>query len=60
MRTAVVALGIPHANNTAAGIVTISAGVAAYSPGDQVTGVLTAADDALYRAKASGKNCVTS
>jgi diguanylate cyclase (GGDEF)-like protein len=60
MRNAVMMLGIPHVNNTAAGVVTISAGVASLTPGAQVTGVLTAADDALYRAKAAGKNRVTS
>jgi two-component system chemotaxis response regulator CheY len=60
MRNAVAALAIPHRNNAAADVVTISAGVATVSPGDQVTTVLTAADDALYRAKAAGRNRVTS
>ena len=59
MRRAVAALGIVHANNTAADVVTISVGLAALTSGDQVTTVLTAADDALYRAKAAGKNRVT-
>ncbi|WP_243439932.1 diguanylate cyclase [Fundidesulfovibrio soli] len=38
--------------------VTASFGVAAYHPGDDVASLLRRADDALYRAKASGRNRV--
>ena len=37
---------------------TVSAGVASFSPGDDVDGMLQRADAALYRAKAEGCNCV--
>lgn len=38
--------------------VTVSIGVAEIQPGDDVDTVLRCADDALYRAKAAGRNCV--
>ena len=38
--------------------VTISLGVAAYRPGDTPDSLVRRADDALYRAKAQGRNCV--
>ncbi|WP_337997053.1 diguanylate cyclase [Oleispirillum naphthae] len=45
--------------NFAAGrAATVSAGVAAFSPGDSVDALLQRADAALYRAKAEGRNCV--
>jgi two-component system chemotaxis response regulator CheY len=60
MRVAVAGMQIPHRGNLAGAVVTISAGLAAVAPGDQVTTVLAAADGALYRAKAAGRNRVTS
>jgi two-component system, cell cycle response regulator len=40
--------------------VTVSIGVAEICPGDDVDAVLRRADEALYRAKAAGRNCVMS
>jgi diguanylate cyclase (GGDEF)-like protein/PAS domain S-box-containing protein len=57
-------LRLPHAGNDAAGIVTVSIGVATAMPGDPAYGVdgieclLSAADTALYRAKDAGRNRV--
>ena len=60
MRGAVRALAIEHQDGPA-GFVTISIGVAACQPsrgGDPVTALVGAADNALYRAKRSGRNRV--
>ena len=57
---AVRALGIEHAGNEG-GVVTVSAGVAAILPGeggDSASGLVRAADRALYAAKSAGRNCV--
>ncbi|WP_344762009.1 diguanylate cyclase [Actimicrobium antarcticum] len=63
MRMAIEELAIPH-ERSGIGKVTISAGVAVRSP-DRSSGahsdassLLRVADDALYRAKDSGRNCV--
>jgi diguanylate cyclase (GGDEF)-like protein len=58
-RLALTELHIPHSASTL-GIVSISLGVAAWTPGDEDTpeGLLKAADAALYRAKREGKNQV--
>lgn len=64
MRAAVEALGIPHAGSPPAGVVTVSVGVATAMPMadvDATSGIhalLAAADEALYRAKSGGRNCV--
>lgn len=60
MRSAVAALAIVHADSPVAGHVTVSLGVAAGLPypGAAATGVLQAADQALYEAKLGGRNCV--
>lgn len=58
LRAAVTALRMPH--RTRAGVVTISVGAAVMLPdlaGDPVA-LVQAADRALYRAKADGRNCV--
>jgi diguanylate cyclase (GGDEF)-like protein len=53
------ALGLPHAES-GAGQVTISVGVASVVPDDGNTAeaLIAAADQALYAAKAAGRNCV--
>jgi diguanylate cyclase (GGDEF)-like protein/PAS domain S-box-containing protein len=60
LRATVEQLQIPHADATARGCVTISLGVAKMSPKreDQISELLLAADNALYRAKYLGKNQV--
>ncbi len=60
VRLAVERLGLVHPLNDA-GVVTISLGVAAGSPalwGEDPARLLSAADQALYEAKASGRNCI--
>jgi diguanylate cyclase (GGDEF)-like protein len=46
----------PHPLNPPTGVLTFSAGVAAAQPGETTTQVLRRADQALYRAKSSGRN----
>ena len=59
MRSGLEGLAIPHAAN-AAGVLTISAGLAVLDPGHprSVGEVLKEADEALYRAKRLGRNRV--
>lgn len=59
IRKAIEDLKIPHARSSA-GFVTVSIGVASAVPESQnsAAGVLNAADNALYRAKANGRNRV--
>jgi diguanylate cyclase (GGDEF)-like protein len=54
------ALALPHQTKSPPGVVTISAGVAVLLPSDyEATHLwLKRADDALYRAKQEGRNCV--
>ncbi|MEO7908976.1 MAG: diguanylate cyclase [Roseiflexaceae bacterium] len=60
MRVAVERLGLAHITKTPAGVVTISAGIAALEPstGQTIEAWLRAADSALYHAKAAGRNRV--
>jgi diguanylate cyclase (GGDEF)-like protein len=55
----ITSLAIPHEKNTP-GIVTISIGIASILPSNQHTHeeLLLRADEALYRAKLAGRNCV--
>lgn len=58
---AVSAMGVPHgARLTQPPIVTISGGVSCWTPGapTSVSELLVQADDALFQAKAAGRNCV--
>jgi two-component system chemotaxis response regulator CheY len=58
-RAAVEALAVPHRGNPAHAILTISGGVAELSAGStDASTVLQRADEALYRAKAAGRNTV--
>jgi diguanylate cyclase (GGDEF)-like protein len=47
---------LPHPFSPPAGVLTFSAGVAAAHAGETTTQVLRRADEALYRAKSSGRN----
>ena len=57
LRSSIESLGIAHEDNPA-GMVTVSAGIATVLPGVGMDGtvLLRAADEALYRAKNSGRN----
>jgi diguanylate cyclase (GGDEF)-like protein len=55
----VASLGLPHEQNPPWGVVTVSAGVSTMEPdGSPWPDVVAAADSALYRSKASGRNTV--
>ncbi|MBX9832019.1 MAG: diguanylate cyclase, partial [Burkholderiaceae bacterium] len=56
IRLAVAAIEIPHATGTLH--LTVSAGLALHLPGDTVEHTLERADQALYTAKALGRNRV--
>ncbi len=61
MRAAVDAMAIPHADSSAAAVVTVSIGVAAHEPGRvkrDLRHLQECADQALYRAKHQGRNQV--
>lgn len=59
LRQAVEDLGIPHADGTPRGVVTISAGVAMSAEAGDADALLSAADTALYAAKKAGRNRVS-
>jgi diguanylate cyclase (GGDEF)-like protein len=55
----IASLGLPHAQNKPWGVVTVSAGVSAIAPDSpEAVDAVVAADTALYRSKASGRNTV--
>ena len=51
---------INRTTNQHLGRITLSAGVAQYIPGESVSDLIERADNALYKAKKSGRNCVES
>jgi diguanylate cyclase (GGDEF)-like protein len=55
-RIALEQAGLHHPLNAPTGVLTFSAGVAAAQPGETPAEVLRRADEALYRAKSSGRN----
>ncbi len=60
VRKGVEDLGIEHREGGPRGVLTLSVGISAFTPGRDVTSsaLLTEADDALYEAKAAGRNTV--
>jgi diguanylate cyclase (GGDEF)-like protein len=60
LRLKIAGLHIAHPDNSCAEVVTISLGVASWLPDtpETATGLLLKADNALYRAKQQGRNCV--
>jgi diguanylate cyclase (GGDEF)-like protein len=62
LRLKIAGLNIEHPLNSCAPMVTISLGVATWLPGlpETSTGLLLKTDNALYRAKQQGRNCVVS
>ena len=60
IRKAISELKIPHAYNGISNYVTVSMGVASMTPSfdNSFTELYQAADDALYRAKENGRNCI--
>lgn len=60
MRKAIEDLKIPHAGNSSCGHVTVSVGIASTKPemNDELGSLLKEADEALYKAKETGRNRV--
>jgi len=60
IREGVVSLDIPHDKSSVAGVVTVSVGASTVTPQleSSLETLLCSADEALYQAKAQGRNCV--
>lgn len=59
LREAVEAAAIPHEASPIRPVITLSAGVSEGAMDNDLLTILSAADTALYRAKAAGRNCVS-
>ena len=60
LRAGIEALGIAHARSQGSGVITVSVGVSSATPADEAgaPSLITRADEALYRAKQTGRNRV--
>ena len=62
LRSAIEQLKVDHSNSLVSNVVTVSVGVASFAPDNELqpADLIKAADSALYKAKASGRNRVVS